>query len=295
MAITDNNFTADELREAIKTTPTLIDIVAGIALDNDGIKKIIEPKIIAPITKTHAETVEKDVFELTGVKKEGDEKYYDYLKRAYKVVTDKLNEELTTLKGKHNPSEADKKLIEQLQAQLRDKDAEHTKALQAEQAKTQTAILTAAIKTEVDKLKMKADLPETLVNMAKQKAVEDLLKEAKLQDDNAITLMDGDNVRQNKSTYKPLSISERLAEMLPDVIDQGVKQPGAGSNPNPNDPPKGDPKNPGAGAGKYTGIPSTVKTKVQLTEHLNAQGILDTSEDWNKAFADADAANLPLR
>lgn len=52
------------------------------------------------VTKQIAELIEKDVLELTGVMKNPDEKYYNHMKRAFKMVFEMQQSKITQLENK---------------------------------------------------------------------------------------------------------------------------------------------------------------------------------------------------
>jgi hypothetical protein len=115
MAITDNSFTADELNAAITAKPELIETLKGTLSGKSFVVKTAEEHqafitehegiVAGKKTKEHADLLEKDVLELTGIAKLPNEKYYDYFKRATAeklAATKALESELAEIKA--NPA-----------------------------------------------------------------------------------------------------------------------------------------------------------------------------------------------
>lgn len=294
MAITDNVFTAEEFDTALSTNPELFNIVQGKILEKDDYKKRFEPAFASDFTKRTADLIEADTLKLTGIAKKPQEKYYDYWQRAIGEVKtnfaseqQRLTNEITLLKDKSNPDAATKARIEQLEKQLTDKDTEFATFKTNSSQEVNAAKVSAKLEASIPQLKIKAGLPEDLVKIAMENTVAKLLKSAQVQEDGTITFLDADGkVRQNTSTYKPLTALEALNLELKTIVDEGVKQPGAGSNPGNENPPKE--------GSKFTGVPATVTTQVQLSEHLLSLGIMDGSKEWNEIFKEH-GAKLKLR
>jgi hypothetical protein len=293
MAITENTFTADEAKAAIGANPELAKVFSSLALEVEPIKKEIEPKIIGPVTERHATTTEQAVKELTGIEKQPNEKYYDYMRRAMGEVNKtkaQIETELATLKSKSNPSEQDKAQIELLRTQLKDKDKDLAEKLSAKDKQLNELTINSDLNEGLRGIAFKKDLPESLVKLAVNEAKRKLIASAKIQEDGKITYVDKDgNVIQNQTEYRPKTSGELLLEELKDIIDPGRQQDGAGS------------KEPAAGQKKdekgrvvITALPATVKSQVGLTEFILKAGYTDGSKEFSELWAKF-APGLPLR
>lgn len=292
MAITDNTFTADEFKAALSTNKDLFSIVKGTIMETPEYLRTIEPDIINPKKKEWAERDEAETLRLTGIAKKERESFHDYRERAFKEKMQPLEDELKTLKDKHNPSEADRKRIEQLESQnktlLEEKDAlkneYETKITDLNKSSLiQNAF--AAIRSEYKK-----DIPEDLIKLAERDAMDAMLKTSSIQSDGNIAFLDKDgNVLQDPKTYKALTASEIAKQKLASLIDTGKQQQGGGSNPTDN-----PPRDPKGGPAKLTALPSDVKTKTALTDYMMKNGYVHGTPEFDTTFNEL-GANLPLR
>jgi hypothetical protein len=306
MAITENKFTSDELKAAIEANPDLLNIVVPVLTEKKYVvrdeateatfRANLETQISTDLTRKHAETVEKDVLEITGIPKQQNEKYYDYLRRAatekLQSVT-KLEKELTDLKSKSNPSEADKARIQQLEEGVNKMKKEHQEAIEKKDVELKTFRTLAPIETAIAALraKYKKDLPASVLTVMENTVKNDLLKIAEVDEKGNIYFKDAEGkplIRQ--SDMGKLTPEEVVNERMKDVIDTGIQQPGGGSGPA-----GGGAGGNGNSGGKvvFTSFPSDVKTKDQATDYLVRIGLTHGSEEFDKAFETA--KDLPLR
>lgn len=311
MAITDKNFTGQELAEALKETPSLMDIIKGVLkvekvtvrseAEETAFVTNLETTTISKKTKEHAEALEKDVKELTGIEKKDDqEKYYDYFKRA---VTEKLGsvkkieDELELLKKSHTPSEADKKRITQLEDELTKLKTETTTKLQAKEKEVLDLKVGGEIEVAMAKVRAtyKQDIPADIIKVVEDNLRAELIANAKYQDDGVLTIIGSDkNVILDPATYKPQNVENIITERLKSVIDEGKKQTGAGSGEGT----QGKNQQAQGASGKaftrLTATPASAKTKVQLSTHMLTLGYLQDSKEYQEDY-DKFAATLPLR
>lgn len=312
MPITENKFTGDELTAALtansaELTPIIKGVLGNLKYvvrdeaEETTFKTNYESTVVGTKTKEFADKLEADVLALTGIKKkDANEKYYDYFKRA---TTEKLaavtalQTELDALKLNHNPSAADKKRIEQLEAAVLEKETALT--THKTEAQKQIAQLKVGneLAAEVAKLRTryKADIPAGVIEIVEKTAMQQLLAIAVVQDDGKVTYMgpDGKPI-VDTANYQPKTADKLLEDALKDILDPGKVQPGAGSGA----PGAGGAPAPGAGGnGKKTVVtvlPPDVKSKVQLTDYLLKMGYTQDEEDFNKVYSELGKA-LPLR
>lgn len=288
MAITDNAFTADEMKAALTANPQLSDVLVGIYPDVPTFKDKIDPIVIAPITLKHAQTIEKDVKELTGIDKlNPDEKYFDYMKRAFtetKKAHTKLEAELTELKSKGDPSSQEKARIGQLEKAIKDKNDEILTIKQAGQKELSETKATYEIKNVLAVLRAsyKPGIPQLAIDSVEEKVTNALKNSIQIKDGKTVVVDTEGDVVLDKSNFQPVTVESKARELLGDVIDPGRQQQGAGGGPKsiaPGAQGNGQQQQGGqqqAGpdpADNYRGIPPGVTTKVQLSEHLTALGI----------------------
>lgn len=300
MAITDNAFDATELGAALTANADLIPILKGVLTDQlkysvldetekTNLLKDHETTVSTALTSKHATKLESDVLKLTGIpKKDANEKYYEYLNRAY---TEKfgsytaMQTELEALKQGHKPSEIDKQRITQLETALQSKDTDFNEKLSAKDKEIAEIRNNSAISTDLAgvRTKYKKDISEGIIKTVENAVVEQLKKDVVFQADGTATIMevgaDGKPaIKMDKATYKPVTIAQELEERLSDLIDTGKKAAGAGGGAD-------GPKGPGAaGKTEVTALPDHVKNRQQLTTHLLENGYLQNDADFTEAF-----------
>mgnify|MGYP006921290910 CR=1 FL=1 len=302
MPITENSFSAEELQAAIEQNPELINTVKTTLSgkkfiiqdesEHDVFKQNYAQSITRDLTKQHAEKLEADVLELTGIVKKPDEKYYEYLKRATKEALgdrESMKNELTLLKEKGNPNVADKARIEQLEKAIIERNNE-IEQLKTNSKKEVTEVKAmASIENAISSFKSqyKKGMPESLVSLAEKNALNNLKAMAQVDDNGNVIFVDKDGKPMvDDKTFKPLSAKDLLANELKDLIETGRKGAGTGSGDD-------DQNDPNKGKGKFTQLPSEVKTRVQLTDYLLTLGYVKGSTEFD-AVLEANK-NLPLR
>jgi hypothetical protein len=312
MAITDNQFTADEFKAAVTTNrDALIPVIKSVLssdfkfvvqdeTEHNTFRTNLESEVVGRKTSEWAQNLEKDVKELTGIdKRDANEKYYDYFKRATTEKLSKLQQveaELADLRAKGNPSAADKARIQQLEQGLQQKEAEHKAELTAREKRIHELTVGNVLTGELAQLraKYKKDIPEGIIKTVEQVAINNLLSMAQLQEGGKIVFLDDKGAPLvDAATLLPKSATTLLTEQLKDLIDTGRQQNGAGSGPNNNG--NGQHNNNGNnGAPVFPGLPADVKSQIQLTEYLLKLGFLQGTPEFNKLFME-NGKNLPLR
>lgn len=310
MPITENSFTAPELKAALEANrDALLPVVRGV-LGNDfkfvvqdeaehnTFKTNFEADLVGRKTSEWATQLEKDVEEMTGIKKkDAQEKYYDYFKRATgEALAERntLKTELDSLRAKGNPSEADKKRIQQLEQGLQQKETEYRTQLQERDKRIHELQVGTELQNGLAKLRTryKKDIPQDIIDTVEGVALQSLIGIAKIQDDGKITFLDAEGKPiVDPTNYQPQTGEKLLETKLASLIDTTKKQEGAGSGPGSAGPAG---QGGGAGAPKWEGMPATVKTRIQLTEHLLHLGFTQGSDDFNKLF-DEHGKGLPLK
>lgn len=303
MAITDNNFTADEFKSAVEANPELLKNVTTVLPErgfvvrskeeNDTFLRNYEEQVISNKTKEFALNLEKDVKELTGLDKASpDEKYYEFLKRAVSTKLQSvktLEQELTALKekkGGEGVSEEEKKRIKDLELALEKQKGDYAEAL----SKKDQELTQYKAQNEVEKRMIplrasyKPNIPKFALEAAEEKVLNELIPNLIFTEDGKIMIKgkDGETLKDPK-LLEPVTLEAYLSDRLKDFVDEGKEQRGAGTG-------KGD-KDEGKG-GKFTGIPAGVETKVQLGDYLKKLGIMNPEYD---KILEEHGKNLPLR
>lgn len=309
MPITDNTFAPEELSAALTANPALADVVKSTLTANKYVVqsegehqeflKNHESVVVAKKTGEHATAIEKDVYDLTGIQKADNEKYYDYMKRAVgeKVgAVTKLQGELDALRAKGgNPNEVDKARIAELEKKIADKEKDYGTQLSERDKELLETRASVAIEKDLSaqRAKYKPTIPASLIELAEGAVISSLLSKARWMDvDGKKTIVfvgDDNNVVIDQSTMKPATAAFFLksSPALKDLVDEGKKAEGSGSSGSGGAGGK-------EGSGKYSGLPGDVKTKMALTAHLKQLGIMDGTPEFAEIF-DRDGKDLPLR
>lgn len=288
----ETNFEAADFAAAIEANPQILEkVIPALSTKGYAIRSKDEDAQFrttfaqaerqaerAAATKEYASSLERDVEELTGIKKlDPNEKYYDYNKRALKS----LSEELQQLRGKSDLSAVErqqlsefKNKLEQLNNEKQSLEGKYTSEIT--RAKIENSIL---LEVAPIRASFKKDIPAVAVNAVHAQVMSDMAANAKQENGKTIFLNADGTVMLNKTTLQPMTAAEVYSDKMKDFIGTTHKQTGTGGNePEFNE----------------DGLPSTVKTKVDLTEYLSKQGISSTDkkyqELWNKW-----APKLPLR
>lgn len=310
MAITDNSFTGDELKAAVTANPALLEHVKGFVTQDqkfimrtaDEEKAFLEKyegEKIGERVSQIAQNIERDVEAITGIKKkDANEKYYDYTKRALsevKASAGELQRKIDELNSKTDLSAADRKRLTDLEAALAEKDTAINN-LKAEKDKEVSDVkVSGHIDAAIARLsaRYRKDLPKSIVELAERNARAEMLKAYKLAADGSLGWTDekGEVITDPKNAFKPKAAEDILAEgYLKDLIDEGKKQTGTGAQGG-----SGGKQEPGNDQYTWAGIPDGVSTRVQLGDFLKKKGILDGSKEWNEIHAKDEVMKMKLR
>lgn len=302
MAITENKFTAAELATAIQANPDLLNEVTSHLTSQEytvhskdahaQYLKNYEQGVINPKISELGTRLDTDIEALTGIKKGApEEKYYDYMKRAFTEKFNGLTTELENLKKKGHTSDVDKQRIEALEKAINEQKAEYEGKLKSSDDTLRGYKITSVIENALAKKRpnYKAAVPKAVALMAEGTAVAALQKQIRIEKDSsgneiAVILGPDGKVLLNQKTFQALTVEEKLDELLSDMVEDKKSQQGGGSDPNKST----------QEPGKFTGVPPTVKTKLELTEYLISIGIGKNTDEFTKIFSEH-GAKLPLR
>lgn len=227
----------------------------------ERLSKQIEDEKISPRIKEIYSQIDKDFSEVTGLEKEGNEKTYDYLKRAGKT----LKEQYETLKaGQKDPAEFEQKfkaLEDNYKKALQEKDS----AYQELQGKVSVAEKSSILNEVYAPLKGK--FKGDMVNSSIFKSFEaqtkaDVLKHSTIIEENGNRLLvatnaEGQPLQDSNLNYIP--VEKVLQERFKEAIDEGRQQGGAGT---------GSAGKPHKGAESGIIRPAEADTKVKVSRFL---------------------------
>jgi hypothetical protein len=293
MAITDNSFDTQELETAITANPALIDHIKAVLPKSN---LVITPKEewdkledthIGKFTGKFATDMEATVKTLSGLEKEPNEKYTDYYQRAiktFKEKSDTLESEIKPYREKSTLTDAEKErmrlLVDEnktLKKSLEDLPVKHAAELTKIQVKTNVVNEVAGFKSMFNTL-----IPSSVSSMAHDAVINDLATMGMIEPTaNKIiyidpvtkkAIMDGTNYATAEFIYK---------DRMKDFFDKDKIQTGAG----------------GSGSDSIVtleGIPTDVKSQVDLSNWLTKSGKIPGSKEYNEIF-DKFKDKLPLR
>ena len=204
--------------------------------------------VIAPKIKDVHDQYDKDIKEITGIEREGNEKSYNYLKRAGGVLKEKADKvagfeaKVTELEEKIKSGSSDEQLkgeLEQAQTDLAnakklykdDKDAwgNEKKALLSSHAR-------AGMENILDRSMMGIKFKEGVTPAIRKVVVEsvknELLEIAEIVEGKMIFKNEDGSTKVNKdNALNPYTPEEMVRSKLIDIIDVGRKIPGTGVTP----------------------------------------------------------------
>ena len=248
----------------------------------------IEQKIKSRLSEQHT-AYDRIVESVSGVKRNQDEKSYDYTKRImsdlHQSVKDKEDKVSELEKAVNDKSGGE--ALELAKSELESMKTKHQSALddwKQEREKMEDGTLSLRISNEFDramtgfKFKDAAIIPEDVRNAMINNAKAELSKIASFVEGELVFLnSDGTIMRDEKLNV--LSAKEVLADKLKSVIDAGRKQLGLDIK---------DPVIEKDEDGKVIvtiALPSTVKTNEDLSNHLLSLGMKSGSEEYRAAYA----------
>lgn len=265
-------------------------------------KDVIEKEIPLKIKEVH-DRYDKDVEEVSGLKRETNEKSYDFVKRALKANTGDaaaLKTEIADLKKQIKEGDktgataaALKEAEEKFKTSLAEKDQLIAK-LQGETSETKkSALLTsdyAALKPSFVKA-----LPP-MFDRTEKAILAEALALGIVADDGKLYLSDGKGGVKKDGSFNPIPMAVYLKEEFKGVIDTAAGKGGAGSKGAP-DPNQADPN---AITPENFTVPETVKSGGDLLDYMLTLGIKRGTDQftkiWDKhrvALPDAKGLKLP--
>lgn len=295
MPITDKSFTAEELDSVLTENPALIPFIQTVAEKRggyfapDGVsKKSYEDNVStnakSALTLEHATALEKDVEEITGIKKEPGEKYYDFNKRVLKLQTEsakKNSTELATLKSQTDLTAAEKQRMAQLEALVLEKDTkistiETERQSEVTRLKVENNIYNIAGKVD-SKLKKNPELQDA-IGIVREKAISEMIAKS-LNKDGKFVFLKEDGSPYVKADASYMNAEEVLLSKMDKWVDKGKQVAGAGGNSGPDEP---------VTDGQF-------KTKVEVDRFIQTKGLIQGTKEFSTMQKQFNYDKLPMK
>jgi hypothetical protein len=252
----------------------------------------VDKELKGRIGRLYAE-IDADFESATGIKRPDDNetlenKSYKFWPETLKKIKAKAEQaEAEVVKLKTNNGSPD--LVKEIEA-LRKASIEKDNEWKVKMAQVQTELSVKDIKNTLDlstrDLKL-SNLPKPVVDTFIEAAKNKLAAIAKIVNGEVIFMDSDGEPLMNKETYKPYSSAELMAKELEPIIEKGKESKGGGSV---------KPTIQKDKDGKIdisVIIPTTVRTKSELTNHLISSGLAFNTPDYYAAY-DKYSVNLPI-
>lgn len=306
MAITNNEFTQEELVAAVTAKPELLSgvIIPHLASNKYVVRDEATEKSyletygnqkVGEYTSKVATEVETFLETTTGIKKkDANEKWYDYNQRVAKELfqrsttlqteRDTAQQELTKLRGTANLTDAEKQRIADLEKTLETTKTDFetyktTTETNQMKAKAENAILSDVAPVRNTFFKDKKF--EKAIEVMHNTTMKELLDGAQVDPHTGKVIFFGADKKALIKDGQYITAKDLYAEKMKDFIDAGKKQPGAGGN---GDDIESD----------IEGVPAGIRNQVQLTEYLQKKGMTAGSTEFQTEF-NKYASKLPRR
>ncbi len=252
--------------------------------------------VIAPKIKEVHDKYDVDIKEVTGIDREGNEKSYNYLKRAGGVLKEKADKvtefetKVTELEGKIKSGSGDEQLktkLEQAESDLTNAKklfTDEKETWKKEKLSLETSHARSGMSNILDRalvgIKFKDGMTEDIVKMVVDAKKDKLLESAHIVEGKMIFKdAEGNTLINTDKGYNPFTPEEMLRSELNDIIDEGRKIPGTGVVP------KIEKNKDGKKTVNYVPADS-VKTKDDLTLDLAEKGFVQGTPEHAVAWAE---------
>lgn len=247
----------------------------------DEERKRLEAEIAANKTREIWGSLDKDIEDTLGIKKPADVKTYDFNKSIltdFKTSKQKIADlEKKIAEGASDPTlktqiEALTKSQETLQTQLKDKEV---------------LLFQKDVAYEIGEglrdLKFKSTIPKSVLDLHIKNIKNDLVQRAFSDNGNLVFKKEDGRVWLNDK-LQSADAKFILGEILQEVIDKGISQPGAGS---------GQPTPPGQRP-VINALPSDINTQVKLGDYLMKNGYIQGTKEYDEIYFKF-SVNLPIK
>jgi hypothetical protein len=244
---------------------------------------VLEKELDPAVSKIHNQ-YDDDLFDLFGKRKKPGEKTYNFMKSEFKNLKEKaekvdlLEGEIAKLK-EGNPDDAKRlKEIKDLQIQLTKLKEEH----ESELNKLGKQNIENSVRKEIEiaraSLKIKAGIPEAVLQAYTENVISELCKNAEVRDGKSVFLDKEGKALRDPQTLNPFTAEALLKERMKDVIDTGRKIEGPGIG---KEIPKDD-------KGKLQiARPDSITSRQKLGDYLVKElGIKRNTKEFDEAYAE---------
>jgi len=267
----------------------------------ESLKSNIANEAISKKTSEFASSIEKDIFETTNIAKEQDEKWFDYQKRVLGSLGEKAKKVSSYQKqleeAKANTSTLDETIKQEYQElkkaipELEERYKNEILSLQNDNKKERKSW---EISSAIGQMSFSKTLPETLVDLAKKSAVQDLMTQKSEFRDGKLVFLDdnGETLRNKDNNLEPFSAGDLLKNKLAEVL--AVKSDASGLGTSPKD---------ATQTVEGIALDPSIKTQVDLDRKLGEKGLSTSSDEYIKernayikGYAEANGGRaMPLR
>ncbi len=253
---------------------TVLDEAGKTAYENN-----LRTNVTSELTSQHATSIEKDIFEQTGIEKKAGEKWFDYNKRALAQVKTQ-GAELANLKSKTDLSAAERQRISELEG-LQTKWGEEKQSLtnshqsEVTKLKAENKIYSEIGKVDA-KLKKTPELQEA-IQIVRANKIQKMIDSAKFQD-GKIVFFGADGKARTNPDASFMTAEQIYTEEMGNYIDKAPVVGGAG----------------GDGGSDPTPV-GNFKTQHELNTFLSAKGLTTGTPEYQKEFKRLNGDKLPIR
>jgi hypothetical protein len=255
-------------------------------------EKDVEEKAIGPKLKAVHDQYDKDVEEASGLKRETNEKSYDFVKRAIKHVgSDSVNlkSEIDTLKKQiadGDKTGATKKALDDAEAKyktaLQEKDDLISKLQNETSSTKKQALLTSAYAGV--RATFKKDLPP-MFDKTERAILNEVMSSSVVADDGKLYVADEKGQILKDKSFNPVTVEQRLKEEFAAVISVQQQKGGTGSHNAASKDPNAESSKDSITAENFV-MPEEIKNGPQLTDYMQSLGLKrgtpQYTEIWNK-------------
>jgi len=249
-----------------------------------------ETKIAPKISELHNK-YDEDIHSVLGVRKNADEKTYDFLKRTLSEMKAERDERIAKIENleKAVKDTTGKEALEQAQRELESVRNKHNSAISEWESKYQElegSTHMMKINNELDKgltglvFKDAKLMPEDVRNIHINVVKDDLAKNAEFVKGRLVFRDEKGEIILHKKTLTPLTANEILKERLKPILNEGREQKGPGID-------KNEPviKTKDGKIDVTLVVPDSVKTNADLMTFMLESGLKRGSKEFSAAYA----------
>lgn len=249
---------------------------------SQGAESLFNEKI-GDKTKEFYTQLDNDVFSVTGIQRNQDEKSYDYNKRVHQSNLEKINSlEATNKELEAKLKSGDVDSVWKNKYESLEKEAKQNILLKQEEINKLKGVADRYTTSEqINRIfapisaQFKKDLPGYF-KTHQDHVLNEVISKAKQKDGDWIMTKDGDNELHDQN-LNPIKVEDYLKQQFKDVFDEKRIQNGTGTG--QVDVPNGQP-------GELV-VPKNIDTREKLQEYLAEMGIPRRTNEWNEAYQKA--------